>query len=177
MDIFIHLLNAAISLVSAFFGYLLGRRSKIDEIQLAKRHELAEQLSMLLQGDFDDRLNLRKEYHENFDQMKDLSEAMYYFDKHPNLYSGIRERLGHIPVRRTSLKETNQKATIYLPENITSAISKYLELTDFTYMTDGIGLVDTYIENFLENLLNEETWESLKKLYELILKLLRKSLN
>jgi len=52
MDILGPLVNAAISLVSALFGYLLGRRSKIDEIQLAKRHELAEQLSLLLQGDY-----------------------------------------------------------------------------------------------------------------------------
>jgi hypothetical protein len=87
MNIFTVLLNAGVPLTLAFLGYVFGRRSKIDEIQISKKHALAEQLSALLEEDFDDRVKLCRSYHENFDHMKDLSEVMYYFDKHSDLYS------------------------------------------------------------------------------------------
>jgi len=176
MDILNTLLSAGVSLLSIFVGYLLGRRSKIDEIQLAKKHELAEQLSVLLQEDFDDRLNLRQEYHENFDHLKDLSEAMYYFDKHQNLYSGIRKRMERMPTRRDSLKVANRKAAIYLPENVTSSIDEYLKLTYFTYWSDGVGFINSFAEEFFKNLLDDDTWESLQNHYTSILNRLRKSL-
>ncbi len=175
MDIITPLVNAAISLVSAYFGYMLGRRSKIDEIQIAKRHELAEKLSIFLQEDFNDRLNLRKEYHNNFDHMRDLSEAMHYFDKHENLYSSLRQGIARIPTRLPSFIEANQRAAIYLPESVTSPIAEYIEHTKFIYMTDGIGLIDDYAERFFEHLLDDKTWTAMENRYTLILGQLRKA--
>ena len=154
---------------------MLGRRSKIDEIQITKRHELAEKLSILLQEDFNDRLNLKKDYHANFNHMRDLSEAMHYFDKHQNLYISLREGIIRIPTRIPNLTEANQKASIYLPENITSSINKYIELTKFTYFTDNIGFINDYAERFFEHLLDDDKWKAMEKLYIEIMGQLRKA--
>jgi hypothetical protein len=175
MDIITPLVNTGISLVSAYFGYMLGRRSKIDEIQIAKRHELAEKLSIFLQEDFNDRLNLRKEYHNNFDHLRDLSEAMHYFNQYDNLYSSLHQGIARIPARFPSFIETNQRATIYLPESVTSPIAEYIELTKFTYMTDGIGIINDYAERFFEHLLDDKTWTEMENRHKLILGQLRRS--
>jgi len=175
MELIPILITATISIILAILGYIFGRKSKIDEIQIAKRHELAEQLSVLLQEDFDDRLSIRKGYHLNFDHLNDFSKAMYYFDKDEHDYLSIREYVNRIPSRITALKEINQKAAIYLPEKVTSLVSQYINLTIFAFTIDGIGVTRDYNEKFFENLLNENTWDSLSKCFNLLLNRLRKS--
>jgi hypothetical protein len=178
MDIFNTLTDAVISLVSALFGYFLGRRAKIDEILLTKRHELAEQLYILLQEDFDDRLSLRKEY-RNFIPLTNPTYWVYRLDKNDEkreLYSIISQRVDQISTRRASIKETNQKAAIYLPNNVTAAINEYLELTDFTNKTERVGRMNDVVASFFYNLMDKNTWESFKRLYDLILTQLRKAL-
>ena len=88
----------------------------------------------------------------------------------------MRQLIGQIPTRRANHRETNQKAVIYLPENVTTAIREYLELTDFTYTTDSLGFFNSFAESFFHNLLDDNTWQSLKKQYDLILSGLRNAL-
>jgi len=168
--------NLAIPILTAFFGYLIGRKSKIDEVQIKKRYELAEQLAVLLQMDFENRLKLRKEYHVGFDHMRDFSQAMGAYDKHQNLYSNIRGRIKDVPTNHNKLKEINQKANIFLPKNISSTVQEYLDLTYFTYTSDGIGLIDTFDEDCLKNILDEQVWKGLSNHYDFVLDQLRKAL-
>lgn len=162
-------------LISTYITYFIGRKAKHDDIQIGKRYAFAEQLSAILQKDFHNRQLLADQYHSNFDHMTDLSEAMHYFHKHEALYQGMRDLMAEIPPAIGKLQETNRSAAIYLDEDTTEAIESYIANTRFSYETDGIGLINTYAENFVATLIDASRSASLEKYYKAAMRGLRKA--
>jgi len=170
------LIGSALSILSAFLGYLFGRRAKIDAIQIAKLHELAEELSCLLQQDYEDRRSLRDEYDATFGHLSSHEEAMHYFYEYRHLYESTWKMIYMLPKRIEKLERTNQRAAIYLSKPITNIIKEYCVLTKFNFETDGnAGLVDTYAADFFENLMDRRRELSLERLYANAMNRLRKS--
>lgn len=154
-------------LISTYITYRIGRKTKHDDIQIGKRHVFAEQLSVLLQKDFNARQLIAEQYHSNFDHMKNVSEAMHYFDKHESLYQSIRDLMSELPADIGKLQETNRSAAIYLDESTTEAIESYIADTRFSYQTDGcLGLINTYAENFFVTLLDASRSKRLAENYK-----------
>lgn len=163
-------------LISAYITYRIGRKTKHDDIQIGKRHAFAEQLSALLQRDFHNRQLIAERYHSNFDHMKDVSEAMYYFNKHDSLYQSIRQLISELPDDIGKLQEANRSAAIYLDESTTEAIESYIANTRFSYETDGgLGLINTYAENFFVTLLDSNRSKGLAENYKSAMRGLRKA--
>lgn len=162
-------------MISTYVTYRIGRRAKHDDIQIEKRHNFSEQLSTLLQKDFHNRNSLADQYRSNFDHMENVSEAMYYFNKHEFLYQGMRDVMLELPVDIGKLQEINRSAAIYLEENTTSAIETYIENTRFSFESDGIGLINTYADNFFTNLLDESRSSQLAEGYKTAMRGLRKA--
>lgn len=163
-------------LISVYITYRIGRRTKHDDIQIGKRHVFAEQLSALLQKDFNNRQLIAEQYHSNFDHMKDVSEAMYYFNMHESLYQSIRQLMAELPNDIGELQEANRSAAIYLDENTTEAIVTYIADTRFSYETDGgLGIINTYAENFFITLLDSDRSKRLAENYKAAMRGLRKS--
>ena len=155
---------------------LFRSKTKHDDIQIGKRHAFAEQLSVLLQKDFHNRKLIAEQYHSNFDHMKDVSEAMHYFDKHESLYQSIRQLMSELPADIGNLQETNRSAAIYLDESTTEAIESYIADTRFSYETDGgLGLINTYAENFFVTLLDSARSTRLAGNYKAAMRGLRKA--
>ncbi|MHB8388325.1 MAG: hypothetical protein ACYDBH_01940 [Acidobacteriaceae bacterium] len=150
--------------------------TKHDDIQIGKRHAFADQLSVLLQKDFHNRQLIAEQYHSNFDHLKDLSEAMHYFNKHQSLYQGIRHLISELPDDIGKLQAANRSAAIYLDENTTGAIESYIANTRFSYESDGgLGLINTYAENFFAALLDADRSKCLAENYKAAMRGLRKS--
>lgn len=163
-------------LISTYITYRIGRKTKHDDIQIGKRHAFAEQLSALLQKDFHSRRLITEQYHSNFDHMKTVSEAMCYFDKHESLYQSIRQLMSELPENIGKLQETNRSAAIYLDEGTTEAIESYIADTRFSYETDdGLGLINTYAENFFVTLLDSARSTRLTGNYKAAMRGLRKA--
>ena len=59
------------------------------------------------------------------------------------------------PISLKLQREINRSARIYLDESTTSAIESYIENTRFSFESDGIGLINTYADNFFTNLLDQ----------------------
>jgi hypothetical protein len=162
-------------LITTYVTYRIGRRVKHDDIQIGKRHNFAEQLSVLLQKDFHNRKLLADQYHSNFDHMSNVSEAMHYFNKHETLYQGMRDAMSELPADIGKLQEINRSAAIYLDESTTSAIEAYIENTRFSFESDGIGLFNNYAESFFTNLLDESRSSQLAEGYKNAMRGLRKA--
>lgn len=162
-------------LISTYITYRIGRKAKHDDIQIGKRHAFAEQLSTILQKDFHDRQLLAAQYHSNFDHRTDLSEAMHDFKKYDTLYEGMRDLMAGLPPAIQELQETNRSAAIYLDEGTTEAIESYLANARFSYESDGIGLINTYAENFFSILLDPSHSTSREKHYKVAMRGLRKA--
>lgn len=80
-----------------------------------------------------------------------------------------------LPVDIGKLQEINRSAAIYLEENTTSAIETYIENTRFSFESDGIGLINTYADNFFTNLLDESRSSQLAEGYKTAMRGLRKA--
>lgn len=162
-------------LVSAYVTYRIGRRTKHDDIQIVKRHTFAEQIAALLQRDFHNRRLLTEQYHSNFDHMGNLSEAMQAFHKHETLYRSMRDTILELPTDIEKLHELSRNSALYLEENTTSAIETYIGVTRFSFETDGIGLINTYVEDFFVNLLDVDRSAQLDGAYRKAMQGLRKA--
>ncbi|MCL2308647.1 MAG: hypothetical protein FWC42_00015 [Proteobacteria bacterium] len=160
-------------LASAYISYRIGRRAKIDDIQIEKRQTFVDQLSNLLQTDFHERQQIVDLYNLNFSHMKNLSEAMYYFDKYESLYQEFRQLMSKLPEGIDKLQEVNRNAAIYLDKNTVEAIESYISDTLFSY--DDTGLTDTYAENFFTTVLDDDRSKRLAENYEAAMHGLRKA--
>lgn len=107
--------------------------------------------------------------------MTDLSEAMHYFHKYETLYEGMRDLMAGLPPTIQKLQEINRSAVIYLDEGTTEAIESYLANARFSYESDGIGLINTYAENFFAILLVPSHSTSREKHYKVAMRGLRKA--
>lgn len=173
IDLIKWILTGAAWLVSVVVTYRIGKRGKIDDLKIHRRHELVEKLSILLQEDYQTRKGLISQFHSNFDHLE-RAEAYDAFEEHYSLYQGMRASIERCGELKIELRTLSREIAIYIQENLLSELNAYLESTSFTYSTDGFGiLINTYGRSFFENLLNETNIETQDSTYSKILKGLR----
>jgi len=160
--------------LTAIVGYFIGKRSKIDDIRIKKTHELVEELSVLIQEDYTDRKSVREQYERSFGHLNGPQEAGLYFDKHYTLHGSLREIMQRLVERRPKIVETKQRSAVYLTEKVIESVDEYIELTTFTYMTDGIGLIDNYAASFFEHSLDDNKASRREAIYKDVMHRLRK---
>ncbi|MGC2423088.1 MAG: hypothetical protein WA666_01885 [Nitrospirota bacterium] len=162
-------------IITNVFTYRRGRKAKIDDIQITKRHQFAEQIAEILQKDFYNRKMLKNGYHENFDHMENFNAAMDSFSKYETLYVSMKELIPTLSIDIAQLQTLNMKAAIYLNKATTKDIEDYIEATRFTFHHDGIGIINTFYESFFQNLLDEERFKKLNISYDKSISHLRKA--
>jgi len=160
-------------LVSVVITYHVGKRGKVDDLKIQRRHELVEKLSILLQEDHQTRQTLVAEFNSNFEHL-DRPEAYEAFEKHESLYQGMRTGIERCAELKIELRNISREITIYINEDLLGEINKYIDSTSFSYMTDGFGfLINTYGRSFFENLLDKNNLDLQNSAYSKILKGLR----
>lgn len=160
-------------LVSVVITYQIGKRGKVDDLKIHRRHELVEKLSILLQEDHQTRESLIRQFHSNFKHLE-RPEAYEAFEKHDSLYQGLRTDIERCAELKIELQTLSRETAIYIQEDLLTELNKYLDSTSFTYMTDGFGfLINTYGRSFFDNLLDETNIKIQNAAYSKILKGLR----
>jgi hypothetical protein len=99
-------------LASTVVTYWIGRKQSIDKIQLQKRHDLAEEMAVLLHQDYRDRVHLRQMYAANFSHLPTIPQATDAFDKFQTLYVPEKQLMGELPVGIGKLQQLNTSLNI-----------------------------------------------------------------
>lgn len=161
-------------LLTAVVGYFVGKKSKIDDVRIKKTHELAEELSVLMQEDHRDRNFAREQYDRSFGHLSGPHEAAQYFGQHEILHGSLRQVIERLMERRPKVVELKDRSAIYLPKRVTDLVDEYIGLTTFEYMTDGIGLIDTFAQSFFEHCLDDQKASRREEIFDEIMRRLRK---
>jgi len=173
VDLIKWVLTAIAWIVSVFVTYKIGKRGKVDDLKIHRRHELVEKLSILLQEDHQTREGLIRQFHRNFAHLE-RAAAYEAFETLETLYQDMRASIERCAELKIELRSLSRQIAIYLQEDLLSELNKYLGSTSFTYITDGIGLfINTYGRSFFENLLDETNIKIRNIAYFNILKGLR----
>lgn len=160
-------------LVSVIVTYHIGKRGKVDDLKIRRRHELVEKLSVLLQEDHQVRKGLNRQFNSNFNHLE-RAEAYEAFERHESLYQGMRSSIERCSEIKYEMHTLERDIAIYIKEELLLEIEKYINSTTFTYSTDGFGfLINTYGRSFFENLLNEENINIQNTSYSKLMKGLR----
>jgi len=168
------LLTGIGALIGMFVTYRFGRKTKIDEISLKKAYEMAEKIAELIQEDHHIRELLLENYNKNLGHMT-KEDAIEAFHKYRGLYHDMKEQMVQLPRKINELQELNRKAIIFLSKKLTGLIDQYIKMTRISFITDGTGIIiNTYAEEFFENLRDEIKLKERRGLYEKILDELRK---
>jgi hypothetical protein len=165
------LMTGVVGIITAIIGYSLGRRSKVDDIRIKRAHELMEELAIVIQEDFHDRVYLRREYELNFGHLDSPAEAAHYFEQQDVMHDSMRKAMFRVVERRTKIISINQKCALFLPAAITEEVERYVELATLFHISDGIN---PYSESFFTDLLDREKSASREKLFKSIMAGLRK---
>ena len=160
-------------LISVVITYHIGKRGKVDDLKIQRRHELVDKLSILLQEDHQTRQTLVAEFNSNFEHL-DRVEAYEAFEKHESLYQSMRAGIERCAELKIELRNLSREIAIYINEDLLKEINKYIDSTSFSYMTDGFGfLINTYGRSFFDNLLDTKNIDIQNTTYKKILKGLR----
>ena len=165
-------------LISMIITYKLGRKSKIDDIHIKKRHEYAEIMADALKKDFKERQTLLELYEKNFGHLKEIAEADEAFNRFPSLYKEMRTIIAELPNGINKLEEISRKATVYFNPAVMNDVENYISETRFSFATDGTGglLYNTFFLSFFNNLLDQKKILKRKSLFESSIYKLRKAL-
>jgi len=173
IDLIKWILTGLAWLISVVVTYQIGKRGKVDDLKIQRRHELVEKLSILLQEDHLVRNGLITEFHSNFDHLE-RAGAYEAFERHETLYLSMRASIERCAELKIELRTLSREVAIYVPEDLLSELSRYQESTSFTYTTDGLGLlINTYGRSFFENLLDDNNIQIQKSAYSKVMKGLR----
>ena len=152
---------ALIGLVTAFTTTLLAHslksKSERNTIKVKKAYDLAEDIAGRLQK-IDTRYRYLAEFWLlNFGHLDSRAKGIEAFkNKSQSVYPNEVKAINNLSLERTQLEKALLGAWLYLPDKVVQPIEDYLDLGRFAFKTDGIGFVDTAIEEFLENLLKPE---------------------
>jgi len=130
--------------VSNVITYKLGKRAKIDDVKIQKVYEYAEGLAVALQKDHHDREYLVEWYKDSFGHLPTVDAAVAEFESLQTLYQSARMIMGELPQHRQEIADLKRKSAIYLDKELLDLIAKYVETTNFKYITDGgVGFLNT----------------------------------
>ena len=133
------ILSGAAAVGTALIAYHFGKRSKIDDLRIKRRQELAEELAIALQRDHELRESLIEQFTGNLKHLG-REEAIQAFKKHAEtLYKGMCEEIDKLPETRNKIGELLRQGVIYFNKPLVKLIKDYLDTTEFSYTTDGIG--------------------------------------
>ena len=166
--------SAFTAFLGYYFGYYFGRKSKIDDIRLPKVDAVAEELAVLLQEDWDNRESMFQIYRANFSHMNSRVEAARIFKERENLYAPMRDVLSRLSELHPKILDANRRAKNYLKPQVTKLVSSYVETTMFSYSSSAFGR-ENYEEKLFEHLDDKVNNNRRSKLFERIMKLLRKA--
>jgi hypothetical protein len=156
-------------------SYFVGKKSKIDDVRINKMHNFAEELSVLMQEDYRDRKFAREQYDLSFAHVSGAQEAAGCFDQFDSLYGSLRIVMQMLIERKPRIVEIKNRSAIYLPKRLMDLVDEYIELTNFEYLTDGTGLINTFAESFFEHCLDDHKASRRKEIFDEVLSQLRKA--
>jgi hypothetical protein len=169
------LITIAIALVTGWFSYLWGKRSKIDEVRIKKVHELIQSIATSFQIVHALNTRLPKQFHANFDAMKTVEAGVERLKQYgKTIYADDIAAIERQAQERSKLHELMPHASVYLPKALCDDLQAYLDGCAFAY-SNVWPLFDTYIESLFENLLDEDKARLREDLAEKIMDGLRKA--
>ncbi|WP_018248806.1 hypothetical protein [Orenia marismortui] len=150
----------------------LEKRNSYD---LENKKELIEEISINIQELFDLYDNLYSFYQNNFSHIDNVAEAMTYFNRYNNMYKSEYEKINLVFNKMDTINNCLRRGRLCLNRSIVKHIEKYLELGEFSYMTDGTGgflfhnLYESFFLNLIENKedMDKQKNKILKKFHKL----------
>ena len=157
------------SILSAFIGYFLGKKKKIDELRLNQAFPRAEEISTLMQDIYHSDISFAEWWKKNFGHLENIQQGINYFEE-LDIYRDTGRDIISLHDKRNRLRQHTRIARIYLNQKVLDDIEKYLEIDSFSYSHDGMGgiLFTSFWGEFFLNLLDEEKSKERKKLYRRI---------
>jgi len=170
------ILAAAGWLSSNIIVYFIARRTRVDEIKVKRKFNLAEQLAVALQKDHHSREDFMEWFKANLGHLK-MMEALEAFDKHAGtLYKNTDAKFEALQNTRAEIGKLNMEAVIYFDKSFHDLVNNYLRATEFTYIHDGIGgiIFNHYARAFFSNLLDDDKIRVRRESFEEIIDRLRR---
>jgi len=158
--------------ISTYISYRLGKRQSIDAIRIEKCFDHGGKVAKTLLEIEEIYSSLSTSFRTNFQHVQTVTETMEYFEE-LHLYEDMKRDIQTLSEKRASLRAEIKMASIYLKTKFLDRVEEYLKLGDFSYDTDGGLFVNTYYENFFENLLDEATEKKRLALFASLKKELR----
>lgn len=163
-------------ILSNVIVYMIGRRTRVDEIKIKRKFDLAEQLAVALQKDHNSREDFMDWFKANLGHL-DLMEALAAFDQHAGvLYKNTDAKFEALQNTRAEIGKLNMDAVIYFDKSFHEMVNKYMHATEFSYTHDGVGgiIFNNYARAFFSNLLDADKIEVRRESFEEIIDRLRR---
>jgi len=163
------------ALITSFFSFQYGKRSKKYAIILSKAIPLAERILELLNQINELNNQLTSYFKNNFGKDTPFEDKIDKFRAYSyTLDKDAKENIQELLKKRDDLKELITKSYLYLNNEILHSIKKYLSIGDFVF-SKGIQFSD-FEEKFWANLTNAENITKRDFYYSKIIKKLNKLL-
>lgn len=159
----------AVGIVSAVVGYCLGRKSKVDEVLIKRKLDLADELAIAAQSFIDTYKLIDESLIRHFGRYESTIEAAEHLDSW-DLYKSDRKLVSHFFELRGQLAEKLQRANPYFTPKLLDPLHKLDATFYFVFQTDEIGFDDTHTESLLKCFLDKDLRN---KRFELISKILQ----
>jgi hypothetical protein len=159
--------------LTSLVSYNSGRRAKVDEVRIAKTHELAQSIGDSFQKVHATHEHLPLWFKENFSAVSFEKGVERMLELRKGLYAERFEEIDHLRKGTFQLRQTLLTARLYLAEPLCRDLDAYIEECRFGW-TDAM-FFDTYYQELFTNLLDEGRTTRRAELAKKIMSGLRKA--
>jgi len=165
-------------LIKSWINYLIGKRTKIDDIKLKEVPSIAKRVSVLFQNVMDDDQYYFNFYHSDaFKYIKNIEDFSRHFENQRGSFYGEYHRIDELIKTREKLKVQLKTARLYLNYDIIEDIQTYLKLDQFWYETTAYTDNNTFYLEFFRNISDDKNHAMRGKISHRVLKKLGRLIN
>lgn len=139
---------------TTILAYFLGRRSKVDEIVIKRRLERAEGLADAGLEFIECYKSIDDDFQRHYRDCTNATEAAKCLET--SLYESDQQTIKRFFELRRKFHEQILLAKLYIRADVLSPFESFNASFYFVFLTDGIGLDDSYYECFIKTILDEK---------------------
>jgi hypothetical protein len=166
-----------VAAIGVLGGYRLASRIRRSQVQVEKRIGVIEKMAAALQEERDRRTRIRDWFTANYRGSTSQSEAIDDFCQKSDLHKETYDEIGELSEATARFWTLRREAEVYLDDLIVAEVEAYVVLTRVASLSDGgLGLIDTYHEEFLKKLLDKDNNGKLTEKYASAMQMLRNAM-
>lgn len=148
------LTSGATGIATGWASYLWGRKAKVDEVRIAKSHELLQSLAVSFQKVHQSNEHLPRWFQSNFELLPSFPARVERLREFASgLYADAVAEIKVLQQEKAKLADLLLQGHVYLPSALCNDVSEYLDACQFGWMNAAV--FDNYLEGLFENLLDE----------------------